>query len=208
MKYFSLLKEKQFPIVNFRLPPNQLRESTFIICYLSTQHELKILITTSPRPCLQSRRARLPAIQAVPQGPLSQGIWSSRKSHSESPRQWQALWGHSLRVAGEQWRISPGETISSRAWAEPRPWEAHRLLQRRIAKGNREPLRPSHLGADGQGHVPWPNHEVWKEGPREGSLREGENVGAISHVVEGDVPFLVIQEHPYPKPGVGSLHEG
>ena len=138
--------------------PNQLRESTFVIYYLSTWHELKILITTSPRAYLQSRRARAPAIQAVPQRPLSQGVWSSRKSHSEGPGQWQALGGHSLRVAGEQGRLGPWRTFSTRAWAEPCPWEAHRLLQRRIAKGSREPLRPSHLGAYSQGHVSWSNH--------------------------------------------------
>lgn len=56
MKYFSLLKEKQCPIVNIKLPPNQLRVSTFVIGYLSTRYELKILITTRPRACLQSRR--------------------------------------------------------------------------------------------------------------------------------------------------------
>ena len=48
--------------------------------------------------------------------------------------------------------------------------------------------------------------EIGQEAPREGVVRESENVGAVvSHVVEGDVMSLVIQEdsHPAGRDGQG-----
>lgn len=138
MKYFSLLKEKtKCPIVNFRLPQNQLRELTFVICHLSIWHELKILITTSPRAYLQSRRARPSAIQAdsgasAYRESAAPGRGTVRVQESD-----QLLWDTQPRGCRGEVETAPGGPSAPEPELNPAPGRPTPPPERRIAKGNK-----------------------------------------------------------------------
>lgn len=124
----------------------------------------------------------------------------------------------------EEWGFFPWGTVSTNgAWGEHLPWGTQRLLQRRqnrllpilppLPTPLFPPAPPLSLfsitslcnGAERHPNTSRLNPEVWEKSPREGGFVEGENVGQVTHVIEGNVTFTVVHKHPHT---LGSFPKG